>query len=85
LDNNNLLEITKKITEQIALSVGEDPSNIQPDTQMHEIGVDSLALVELFVFIEKEFNIKLMDSGISQEDIMKIDSLANSINKIINN
>jgi acyl carrier protein len=85
LDNNNLIEITRKITEQIALSVGEDPSNIHPDAQMHEIGVDSLALVELFVFIEKEFNIKLMESGISQEDIMKIDSLAHSINKIINN
>ena len=51
---------------------------------MHELGMDSLGLVELFVFIEKEFKINLMESDISQEDIMKIDSLAKSIYKVIN-
>ena len=76
--------IREKLIEQIALSIGEEPSNIQPDMLMHEIGMDSLGLVELFVFIEKEFKFNLMESGISQEDIMKIDSLAQSIDKAIN-
>ena len=77
-------EIKKKLIDQIALTTGEEPENIEPDMMMHDIGMDSLGLVELFVFIEKEFNIKLMESGISQEDIMKIDSLAKSIDEIIN-
>lgn len=76
--------IREKLIDQIALSIGEEPSNIQPDMLMHEIGMDSLGLVELFVFIEKEFKFNLMESGISQEDIMKIDSLAQSIDKAIN-
>jgi len=84
LENNKIQEITEKIIEQIALSVGEEPENIKSDIMMHELGVDSLALVELFVFIEKEFKIQLMESGISQEDIMQIDSLAKSIYKVIN-
>lgn len=81
----DIKEIKKKLTDQIALSVGEDPSDIKSDMPMHELGLDSLGLVELFVFIEKEFNIQLMESGISQEDIKKIDSLAQSINNAVNN
>ncbi len=76
--------IKEKLIDQIALSIGEEPSNIQSDMLMHELGMDSLGLVELFVFIEKEFKFNLMESGISQEDIMQIDSLAQSIDKAIN-
>ncbi|MCK5541338.1 MAG: acyl carrier protein [Desulfobacterales bacterium] len=83
MEQITIKEIKAKLIDQIALSLGEEPSDIQSHMLMHELGMDSLGLVELFVFIEKEFNIKLMKSGISQEDIMKIDSLAESINKAI--
>ena len=85
MENITIKYIKEKLTEQIALSIGEEPSNIKSDMPMHELGMDSLGLVELFVFIEKKFKIQLMESGISQEDIKKIDSLAESINKAINN
>ena len=77
-------EIKKKLIDQIALTIGQEPSTIDSDMLMHELGMDSLGLVELFVFIEKEFKIILMESGISQEDIMKINSLAESIDKVLN-
>jgi acyl carrier protein len=77
-------DIKKKLIDQIALTIGQEPSTIDSNMLMHELGMDSLGLVELFVFIEKEFKINLMESGISQEDIMKIDSLAESIYKVIN-
>lgn len=76
--------IKQKLIEQIALTIGQESSSIDSSMLMHELGMDSLGLVELFVFIEKEFKIKLMESGISQEDIMKIDSLAESIYKVTN-
>ncbi|CCK82004.1 MULTISPECIES: acyl carrier protein [Desulfobacula] len=85
MENITIKHIKEKLTEQIALSIGEEPSNIKSDMLMHELGLDSLGLVELFVFIEKEFKIQLMESGISQEDIQKIDSLSESISKAINN
>lgn len=85
MKNPDIKEIKKKLTDQIALSVGADPSDIKSDIPMHELGLDSLGLVELFVFIEKEFKIQLMESGISQEDIKQIDSLAQSINNAVNN
>ena len=79
-----LQDIKKKLIDQISMTTGEKPENITSDMMMHDIGMDSLGLVELFVFIEKEFNIQLMESGISQEDIMQVDSLAGSIDRIIN-
>ncbi len=74
-----IIQIKEKLIEQISLTIGEEPSNIKSDMLLHELGVDSLGLVELFIFIEKEFGIALMDSGISQDSMMKIDSLAQSI------
>ena len=84
MENITIIKIKDKLIEQIALSIGDEPSNINSDMKMHELGMDSLGLVELFVFIEKEFKIQLMESGISQEDIMQIDSLAESIHKAFN-
>ena len=78
-----ITKIKEKLIEQIALSVGQEPSTITSDMMMHEIGMDSLKLIELFVFIEKEFKVQVMESGISQEAIMKIESLAQSIHTII--
>ena len=78
-----LTEIKEKLIEQIALSVGQEPSTITSEMMLHEIGMDSLKLIELFVFIEKEFKVQVMESGISQEAIMKIESLAQSIHTII--
>lgn len=75
-------EIKEKMIEQIALSLGQEPATIASDMMMHEIGMDSLKLIELFVFIEKEFKVQVMESGISQEALMKIDSLAQSIHTI---
>ena len=76
-------KITEKLIEQIALSVGQEPATITSDMMMHELGMDSLKLIELFVFIEKEFKVQVMASGISQEAIMQIGTLAQSIHTII--
>ena len=64
------------------MSVGQESWEIKPDMLLHDMGLDSLGLVELFVFIEKEFKIKLMESDISQEEIMRIDSLAAGISRV---
>ncbi|MCD4742259.1 MAG: acyl carrier protein [Desulfobacteraceae bacterium] len=82
MENTTIKNIKEKLVYQIALTLGQEPAMIDSGMLMHELGMDSLGLVELFVFIEKEFKINLMESGISQEDIMRIDSLAESINKV---
>jgi acyl carrier protein len=74
-------DIEKILSEEIAVITACDISDIKPETALHTLGVDSLSFVELLVFIEKEFKIKLMESGMTKADFRTIRSLANCIAK----
>jgi len=75
----NLKEIENILAQEIATILSVDPSKVIKDVPLHEMGVDSLSFVELLVFIEKTFNIKLMESGLTREAFRTIHSLASSI------
>ena len=75
----SLKEIENILAQEIATILSVDPSMVIPNVPLHEIGVNSLSFVELLVFIEKTFNIELMESGLTREDFRTIRSLALSI------
>ena len=79
MNEKNLKKIENILAQEIATILSVDPSTIIRDSSMHEMGIDSLSFVELLVFIEKTFNIKLMESGLTREDFRTIRSLASSI------
>lgn len=72
-------EIKKDIVEEIASLLDKQTESIDTALELHELGIDSLTLVELFVFIENNYELKLMESGISQEDLKTIDALSAKI------
>jgi len=76
-------EIEDKLIRQIAVILSCPPSKIKPDAQLHTLGVDSLSFVEILVFIEKEFKIKLMESALAKEDFKSVHSLAVRINEAL--
>jgi acyl carrier protein len=71
----NANEVENKLIRQIAVILAIDSQKIKPEVPLHTLGVDSLSFVELLVFIEKEFQIKLMDSNLQAEDFKTIRSL----------
>lgn len=75
-------EIEDKLIRQLAVILSSPMAKIKSSVPLHELGVDSLSFVELLVFIEKEFKIKLMESGITQGDFRTLNSLAERISKI---
>jgi len=79
MGEKNLKKIENILAQQIAIILAVDPSKVIKDVPLHEMGIDSLSFVELLVFIEKTFNIKLMESGLTGEDFRTIRSLASSI------
>ena len=74
-------QIEDKLIRQVAAILAVDKEKIKPEVPLHTLGVDSLSFVELLVFIEKEFKIKLMESGLTSEDFKTIHSLARRIDK----
>lgn len=75
-------EIENKLIRQLSVILSSSMAGIKSEIPLHELGVDSLSFVELLVFIEREFKIKLMESGITREDFRTLHSLAVCINKI---
>jgi len=74
-------QIEEKLIRQVAVILSVDATNIKPEVPLHTLGVDSLSFVELLVFIEKEFKIKLIESGMTRDDFRTIHSLAQCIAK----
>lgn len=75
----NVNDIKQQLVDEIAALLDLNSDEIKTNIEMHELGIDSLGLVELFVFIENNFNLKLIDSGIQQEDLKTIDALSERI------
>ncbi|TRZ93693.1 acyl carrier protein [bacterium] len=76
-------QIEKKLIHRLAIILSCDVSSIKPEAPLHTLGADSLSFVELLVFIEQEFKIKLMESGLAREDFRTIRSLAQCIGKAL--
>ncbi len=74
-------QIEAKLTRQIASILSVEVKDIKPEAPLHTLGVDSLSFVELLVFIEKEFQINLMESGLRAEDFKTIRSLSGRISR----
>ena len=74
-------QVEEKLIRQIAAILPLDYKKIKPEVPLHTLGADSLSFVELLVFIEKEFGIKLMESGLQAEDFKTISSLAKRISR----
>ena len=74
-----LQEIEDKLIQGIATILSEDKSSLATDIPFHELGIDSLGFVEILVFIEKTFNLQLIESNLTRKDFGTIHSLASFI------
>ena len=73
-------EIEEIIKKEIYIILG-GKTEVRPDELLHNLGMDSMGFVELLVFIEKRFGIRLVDSGLNKEDFRTARSLSTCISK----
>lgn len=74
----NKEKIEKDLAEYIAALTGTE-IEIKADTKLAEMDVDSISLVKIFVFIERNFSISLIDAGLSRDQIETFGSLVEYI------
>ncbi|MDO9464311.1 MAG: acyl carrier protein [bacterium] len=74
--------IEETLIQEIATILDVDSSTISSNAPLHTLGVDSFSFVELLVFIEKTFNLKLMESGLTRENSQTIHLLASYISRM---
>jgi acyl carrier protein len=72
------MEIADKVKEIISQQLDVDVAQIKPESQfIEDLGADSLAIVELVLAFEEQFDINIPD-----EDTEKIRTVADAINYI---
>lgn len=74
-------DIENKLIHGIASITSRNDSSIAADMTFHKLGIDSLGFVEILVFIEKTFNLQLIESGLDKKDFETVHSLASFIHK----
>lgn len=70
-------EIEQILVREIGIILGG--VQVGEEKPLHELGLDSMGFVELLVFIEKKFNLKLVESGLARDNFRTVRVLANSI------
>ena len=71
------VEIEQILVKEIGIILGG--VQVSEDVPLHDLGLDSMGFVELLVFIEKKFALKLVDSGLARDNFRTVRILANSI------
>lgn len=79
MNTRSVTAIEKELIDEIAMILGVEHDRVKPEDYLHELGVDSLGLVEILVFIERSYSVNLMESGLTREDFQTIRSLARRI------
>ena len=72
-------EVMLKLRTHVAMLVGGDAEHVAMDRPLHLLGLDSMGFVDLLVFIEKQFDLPLMSSGLAHEDFASLSVLAQRI------
>ena len=72
--------IYKRLVNLLAEQFGLEPDEINEDTDLEELGADSVDLVELSMNLEEEFGIEEM----GEEDITSIHTVGDLVNYLRN-
>jgi acyl carrier protein len=80
-------EVSKGVAEIIAEQALVDESEIKDETTMEDLGLDSLALVEVVFAIEEKFDISVPynanDPSDSEFDLTNFKSVVEAVNQLI--
>lgn len=76
--------IQTDLTRQIAGILSVEPSSVDVDAPLHTLGLDSMRMVEIIVYIEKQFGVDLMGSGLKKEDVASVSALAATVSRLQN-
>ena len=69
-------EIEEKLIDGISGILSLERSSVDADVPFKELGLDSLGFVEVLVFIEKTFNLNMVETDLTKKDFETLNSLA---------
>ncbi|MEM7616468.1 MAG: acyl carrier protein [Pseudomonadota bacterium] len=83
--------MSKTVKEQVIAIIAEqaliEPSEVDPNATLEDLGIDSLGLVEAVFAIEENFDLSVPfnanDPSASDFDISNVDSMISAVEKLV--
>lgn len=75
-------EFEKRMIAFIQEELFEEDVEILPEQSLESIGVQSIELMELVFFVEREFKCKLKASSLSAENLKSVRALSNEVYRL---
>jgi len=72
-------EVLRRLRAHVAMLTGFEAEQVAADQPLHRLGLDSMGFVDLLVFIEKQFDLSLLSSGLAQDDFASLEVLTQRI------
>ncbi|HOX83120.1 MAG TPA: acyl carrier protein [Chryseolinea sp.] len=77
MDNLKSEGLAQELCRYIESNIVDKSIQVQPDTSLAKIGIDSLAIIELVLFLERKFKITLPEKELVPENFISANTLAN--------
>lgn len=81
MDNISKEHISNELVKFIQTTILDSSITINAETQFKDIGIDSMSIIELVLFIERKFNIPLSDKDLIPENLKSVSTLTECIYK----
>ena len=72
-------DVLQDLRSHVAMLTGTEAGAVATDQPLHLLGLDSMGFVDLLVFIEKQYRLSLMSSGLSNDDFASLKVLTQRI------
>lgn len=73
--------VQQQLVCRVAGILGVEAGAVDVTAPLHTLGLDSMRMVEILVFIEQHFGTDLMDENLTREDLHTIEALARTIER----
>ena len=75
--NPSIEKICAELCQFISTSILADGIALDKNAELKNIGVDSFSLIEIVLFIERQYGIVLADESLVPENLFSVESIAN--------
>ncbi len=72
-------EIVRTLRKEISVITSRDMEKIDPEGSLASNGINSMGFIELLLAVERLWNVKLVDAGLSMADVRTVSALAGRI------
>ena len=79
LHDRLLEEIQAGLRAYICRNLGGDIHTLDPETPLADLGIDSMALLKILLFVEEHFGVYLPDEALTVKNLYSLSSLSAAI------